>query len=195
MRLQKGFYFDQTRCTGCQACVVACKDWHDTPAGSARWVHITSKEAGFFPHPTVSFLFHSCHHCAEPACVAVCPHDAIAKRGQDGIVVVRAESCVGKEACGLCLEACFYRAPQFRPEPGNPPGGSMEKCDLCLDRWETGKRPACVDSCPARALDAGLLEDLAKEYQATPDADGFVYSGELRPSIVFRRKEPSRHQS
>ena len=25
--MQIGFYFDQTRCTGCGACQVACKDW------------------------------------------------------------------------------------------------------------------------------------------------------------------------
>ncbi len=24
--MQLGFYFDQTRCTGCHTCVVACKD-------------------------------------------------------------------------------------------------------------------------------------------------------------------------
>ncbi|MEE8174036.1 MAG: 4Fe-4S binding protein [Dehalococcoidia bacterium] len=32
------FYFDQTRCTGCYACSVACKDWDDVPAGPASWM-------------------------------------------------------------------------------------------------------------------------------------------------------------
>jgi len=36
--MQLGFYFDQTRCVGCLTCVVACKDWHDIPAGPANWV-------------------------------------------------------------------------------------------------------------------------------------------------------------
>jgi anaerobic dimethyl sulfoxide reductase subunit B (iron-sulfur subunit) len=31
--MQVGFYFDQTRCIGCNACRVACKDWHDIAAG------------------------------------------------------------------------------------------------------------------------------------------------------------------
>lgn len=187
MKGQKGFYFDQTRCTGCLACAVACKDWHDTPAGPSRWVRITSKEEGRFPHPTVSFLFQSCHHCADPACLTACPHAAIMKREEDGIVLVRAEACVGKQACGLCLEACLYQAPQFWDEPET----SMEKCDLCLDRWEAGKKPICVDSCPARALDAGLLEDLTKKYPTMPDADGFDHSARLKPSIIFRPKKPS----
>jgi anaerobic dimethyl sulfoxide reductase subunit B (iron-sulfur subunit) len=67
----------------------------------------------------------------------------------------------------------------------------MEKCDLCLDRWDEGKRPICVDSCPARALDADLLEDLAKKYRTTTEADGFTHSARLRPSILFRSKKPS----
>ncbi|NMM22538.1 MAG: 4Fe-4S binding protein, partial [Phycicoccus sp.] len=28
-----GFYFDQTLCTGCKACSVACKDKHDHAVG------------------------------------------------------------------------------------------------------------------------------------------------------------------
>ena len=185
MKIQKGFYFDQTRCTGCQACVVACKDWHDTPAGPSRWIYVTTREGGKFPHPTVSFLLHSCYHCAEPACVSVCPHDAMTKREEDGIVIVKAEWCAGKEACGLCLEACLYKAPQFQADPGSP----MEKCDLCLDRWEEGRKPVCVDSCPARALDAGPLEGLMKEYRTSPDAEGFACAAELKPSVVFRPKK------
>ena len=184
MKMQKGFYFDQTRCTGCQACVVACKDWHDTPAGPSRWIHITAAEQGVFPRPSLFFLFHTCYHCAEPACISACPHKAIMKRKDDGIVMVKGECCVGREACGLCLEACLYRAPQFRTESGSP----MEKCDLCLERWEKGKKPICVDSCPARALDAGILEDLEEEHRAVRDAEEFACSPCLKPSIVFRTK-------
>ena len=187
--MQIGFYFDQTRCTGCSACRVACKDWHDIPAGPENWMRIHYTEKGTFPEVSVSYLIGPCWHCLEPVCVPACPVGAITKREEDGIVLVSAESCVGKEACGLCLEACPYRAPQFRATPGAPPGGSMEKCDLCLDRWDAGKRPICVDSCPARALDAGLLEDLAKKYRTTPGADGFTHSARLGPSIIFRPKK------
>lgn len=30
---QWGFYFDQTRCVGCKACVLACKNWNDDRRG------------------------------------------------------------------------------------------------------------------------------------------------------------------
>jgi anaerobic dimethyl sulfoxide reductase subunit B len=184
--MQKGFYFDQTRCTGCQACAVACKDWHDTPEGPSRWVRVITIEKGKFPHPSVFFLFSPCYHCAEPACVSACPHHAIEKREEDGIVVLKEDSCVGREACGVCLEACLYGAPQFQAEPGRP----MEKCDLCRERWVEGKKPICVESCPARALDAGFLENLEEEYGATREAEGFAYLPHLKPSILFRRKKP-----
>ena len=32
MGKQLGFYFDQTLCTGCKACQVACKQWNQLPA-------------------------------------------------------------------------------------------------------------------------------------------------------------------
>jgi len=33
---QWGFFFDQTRCAGCKACVLACKAWNDDKRGDAR---------------------------------------------------------------------------------------------------------------------------------------------------------------
>ena len=30
------FFFDQTRCMGCQTCVVACKDWQELKPGRAK---------------------------------------------------------------------------------------------------------------------------------------------------------------
>ena len=54
--MQMGFYFDQTRCTGCYACVVACKDWHDVPAGPASWRKVATIEEGNFPDLFVAFL-------------------------------------------------------------------------------------------------------------------------------------------
>ena len=49
--MQRGFYFDQTRCIGCFICCVACKDWHDIPAGPAHWLKVIPFEEGEFPQP------------------------------------------------------------------------------------------------------------------------------------------------
>ena len=182
--MQMGFYFDQTRCTGCYACVVACKDWHDVPAGPASWRTVTTLEQGKYPDVFVSFFTTSCFHCAEPACLAACPAGAIAKRSEDGVVVVDQEKCLGKDHCDLCLQACVYRAPQFGAEDN----AKMQMCNLCLDRLDEGKKPICVAGCPMRALDAGPLEELKALYGDSEQAEGFVYSEDLKPSVVFKPK-------
>ncbi len=102
--MQKGFYFDQTRCTGCFACAVSCKDWHDTPAGPAKWMRVLYREEGKFPSIFVSYLASPCYHCAEPVCAFVCPNEVITKRDEDGIVVVDREKCRDEHTCGIISE-------------------------------------------------------------------------------------------
>jgi anaerobic dimethyl sulfoxide reductase subunit B (iron-sulfur subunit) len=65
----------------------------------------------------------------------------------------------------------------------------MEKCDLCSDRWGEGKKPICVDSCPTRALDAGPLEELKIKYGTKLEAEGFIYSPQVKPAIIFKPKK------
>lgn len=98
--MQKGFYFDQARCTGCFACSVACKDLHNTPAGPANWMQIKYREAGNFPNLFVSHQAVPCYHCANPVCSFVCPNDAITKRKEDGVVIVDRDKC-RSEPCGI----------------------------------------------------------------------------------------------
>ncbi len=183
--MQLAFYFDQTRCTGCFTCTVACKDWHDVPAGPASWRRVSTIEKGRYPDLFVAFLSQGCYHCAEPACVEACPANAISKRESDGVVVVNSEECLGAEKCGrICLEVCPYDAPQF----GLEDDARMQKCDFCLDRWDENKPPICVAACPNRALDAGPLEEMQEKYGNETSAVGFICDDKLRPSIVFNPK-------
>ena len=46
--MQWGFLFDQTRCTGCQTCIIACKDWHELEGGSENWIKVSYIENGTF---------------------------------------------------------------------------------------------------------------------------------------------------
>ena len=185
--MQWGFYFDQTRCTGCFTCVIACKDWHDVPAGSSSWIRISVIEKGKYPDLFAAFLCTPCYHCLEPACLSACPAGAITKRQQDGVVLVDKGQCLGKESCGLCLESCPYEAPQF----GDEENASMEKCDLCLERLAEKKKPICVDACPMRALDVGPMTELTVSYGNEREATGFKYSEDCNPSVVFKSKRES----
>jgi len=182
--MQLGFYFDQTRCTGCFACCVACKDWHDIPAGPARWIRIETLEEGKFPDLFVANMSIHCFHCQNPACIAVCPADAIIKRGKDGIVLVDGDACLGESNCGACKDACPYDAPQFAGTEDD----KMQKCDLCLERWQKGRKPICVEACPMRALDAGPLNELENKYGDFGDASGFVYHKDMQPSVIVKNK-------
>lgn len=182
---QHGFYFDQTRCTGCFTCSVACKDWNDVDAGPANWLWVKPIERGKFPDLHLSYLALPCFHCADPPCLTACPADAIAKREADGIVVVDREKCLGGEECGVrCLKACPWDIPQFGPEDN----ARMQKCDLCLERREKDQQTICVEACPMFALDAGPIDQLIERYGDVPNADGFKPSERFRPSVTFKPK-------
>ena len=182
---QIGFYFDQTRCTGCYTCAVACKDWNDIDAGPVNWLRIQATEKGKFPNPSLAYLFSSCYHCANPPCVLACPVDAISKRETDGVVVVDSEKCSGNRECAtLCRNACPWDAPQFGPEEN----ARMQKCDFCLERLEQGQQAICVEACPMYALDAGHLERLVAEHGSAREAEGFVHSERFAPSVTFKAK-------
>ncbi|MDP3063318.1 MAG: 4Fe-4S dicluster domain-containing protein, partial [Chloroflexota bacterium] len=128
--MQVGFYFNQSRCTGCADCQVACKAWHDIPAGPEQWIRVNYTEKGKFPDVFVSHLVSTCYQCLDPVCIPACPTRAIAKRKEDGIVLVNSELCLGNIECNVkCLKACPYDAPQFGPETG----AKMSKCNFCLD--------------------------------------------------------------
>ena len=181
--MQLGFYFDQSRCIGCHTCAVACKDWHDVPAGPANWLKIQCIEEGTFPSVFVAYMIRPCYHCETPLCERDCPVSAIRKSAETGIVAVDREACVGGEDCGICKDACPYDAPQF----GEEASAKMQKCDLCAERWKDGKKPVCVDACLMRCLDAGPLDELRTKY-GDERAAGFDYRSDVGPCVVMKAR-------
>jgi len=202
---QMAFYFDQNRCMGCHACVVACKDWNDVQPGQARWRRLSTEESGVFPKVDVFNLVMSCNHCENPACTAACPVGAIYKREEDGIVIVNRDLCQDIRACAV---ACPYGAPQFGDDESEPVAKSswavdhpMQKCTFCWDRLAEGLKPSCVAACPQRAIDFGTAEEIATRYPTAvktcvgmPDSDkdsngNTLESGDTLPSIFFNPKK------
>ena len=82
MAKQYGMVIDTTRCMGCQTCVVACKVSNEVP-GDIYWAHVEGldgdvyRPTGTFPQVKMNFRPTLCNHCAEPACAANCPTEAI----------------------------------------------------------------------------------------------------------------------
>jgi anaerobic dimethyl sulfoxide reductase subunit B (iron-sulfur subunit) len=185
---QIGFYFDQTRCTGCYTCAIACKDWYDLQASSLNYLRVKGIERGKFPDVFVAYLTLPCFHCIDPACAKTCPVDAITKTQSDGSVVVNHKKCVGKDECGMiCYKACPWGAPQF----GLEKNAKMQKCELCRERLAHGRKPICVEACPMYALDVNPLDKLQKKYGKFIEAEGFQYHNKLKPSVTFKPKKYS----
>ena len=155
---QYGFFIDTSRCTGCNACVIACKQYRNIQPGPAKPIRVYQWEKGVFPDIDVRVLPIMCFHCAQPRCKDACEHGAIYKEESHGAVLVDPDKCQGDRNC---FEACPYGTPQFLSDD---PKEKMLKCDMCIDRLKEGNAPLCVLSCSLRALDFGPLDELREKY-------------------------------
>ncbi|KKL92228.1 hypothetical protein LCGC14_1886780, partial [marine sediment metagenome] len=76
MRVAKfGMVIDLEKCTGCRACMEACKVENNTGEG-IFWMNVFRFEEGEFPDTQVGFLPRPCQHCRKAPCVSVCPTGA-----------------------------------------------------------------------------------------------------------------------
>ena len=171
-----GMLIDTNKCArGCTECVTACKTENGWGSGEtksskeqqAQWIRkvtITDKQTGH-----VQSLPLMCQHCETAPCVDVCPTGASMKR-EDGIVQVDKHICIG---CRYCMMACPYKARSFIHErlelqKNNAPRGigTVESCNMCAPRVDTGKEPACVVACNKAEHGAMIFGDLKN-----PDSD------------------------
>ncbi|HIQ06321.1 MAG TPA: 4Fe-4S dicluster domain-containing protein [Anaerolineae bacterium] len=145
-----GFVIDISRCIGCHACTVACKEQWKVPVGHSRnWV-LDMGIRGSYPNLSQVFITGQCMHCDDPPCVEACPSGATYKR-EDGLVVIDEGTCIG---CGYCIPACPYDARFYNEEKG-----VADKCNGCFNRVEEGELPACVATCVGGARMFGDFND------------------------------------
>lgn len=150
------FLLDVKRCSGCQACIVACMDQNDLFNKKSQdfWRQVHKIEAGCFPEAKISFISLACMHCQDTPCLLGCPTGAIFKDKETGMIGVRQEFCIGCHSCSL---ACPFGVPRFDDN------GKMEKCQMCKERVDYGLEPACVYTCPTKALTFGDINELAQQ--------------------------------
>ncbi len=184
---QYGFFFDQSRCSGCGACVVACKDWYDLPPGPVKWMRLYQWETGAWPNVRVYELAIPCYHCQNPVCVDAAG-GAMLKEEKYGAVLIdplKASSPGMRKAAN----ACPYGAIVFESDATD---AKASLCTMCIDRLEQGLKPICVMSCPQRAFDFDTLDNLQAKYGTSSDLDGLPSSTEAKPAVVFKPALPKK---
>lgn len=160
-----GMVVDLDRCTGCQACVVACHAENNIPVvgetecaygRSNHWIRIERYWEGEYPNVKARFMPVLCQQCTDAPCEPVCPVFAT-YHSPEGLNAQIYNRCIGTRFCG---SACPYKVrvynwfdPQF-PEPLeqqlNPDvsirtRGIMEKCTFCIQRIRSVEIQATAD--------------------------------------------------
>lgn len=173
---KNAFYVDVTRCIGCRACEIACKEENEVPEG-IRWRQVRTVESESQGRPSLYFLSVACNHCEDPICTKVCPTTAMHQR-EDGVVLVDETKCVG---CRYCEWACPYGALHFNANTGH-----MSKCTFCEHRQADGKAPACVEACPTEALQWGPFDEIIGRPSSTAEFGPLPDAEITKPAIRFK---------
>ena len=139
--MAKVLYVDLNRCIYCRSCEVACEREH---GGRSNMFVVLLEQR--FPVPM------SCRHCEKSPCRAVCPAEAISR--VQGAVLIDTMKCIG---CKLCAMVCPFGVIQL-----DHLTRTVKKCDLCAHRTALGSPPACVATCPGRALAYEEFDDIMR---------------------------------
>jgi Fe-S-cluster-containing dehydrogenase component len=149
--------YDATKCIGCLACEEACKEWNNLPPEAEPPSKLSASNFTVVEeYETCAIQTYckvQCMHCLHPACVSVCPVQALEKT-EAGPVIYHPERCIG---CRYCMVSCPFGVPQIDWNETLP---TIAKCTFCADRQAEGLQPACAEVCPTGALKFGTRTEL-----------------------------------
>ena len=153
MAQPKEIFVRLDRCMGCHSCELACAVEHsqskslysaisEKPTPQSRvyveWVA---------PNNRLPVL---CRHCEDAPCMHACICGAIS-RTEEGVVMTNTDKCIG---CWTCVMVCPYGVIGRHLEEHN-----AYRCDRCPDL----EIPACVGSCPTKALVYRTVDEFSKD--------------------------------
>ncbi len=167
---------DATKCIGCRGCQTACKQWNQLPAtdtsftgsyenppalSSNTWMRIKFREHESEQNG-VDWLMskQGCMHCTDAACILACPAGAIYRTEYDTVKVDEVK-CIG---CNYCVAACPFQVIGF-----DRLSNKARKCTFCLDRLQSGLKPACAGTCPTGSITFGDSRELIGKARARVD--------------------------
>jgi len=179
---------DLARCIGCYGCVVACKAENGTPPG-VFFRRVLSHEEGEYPTVRRTMIPVSCNHCADAPCVPVCPTGASYQTDEGLVLVDENKCIGCRYCMMACpyqnrsflkgRRSYFPESGRVAPEEAGGEAGidwdarvdTVVKCTFCVHRLRKARQsgltpgvdrevtPACVITCPAKAMTFGDLDD------------------------------------
>ncbi len=207
---------DADRCTGCQACVVACQAENNIPINTAdifkqkramQWIRIERywegvEEAAATGDPSkvkARFLPMLCQHCENAPCEPVCPVYAT-YHNNEGLNVQVYNRCIGTRYCAnndpYNVRFFNFWEPvwpaelrnQLNPDVSVRSRGVMEKCSFCVQRI---RRTELTAKREGRRVRDGEMQPAC--VQSCP-TDALVFGDSNDPeSRVSQLKEDPRH--
>ena len=203
-----GMVIDVDRCTGCEACVVACQAENNIPLNeedrfhqgrAIEWIRIERYWEGEYPDVKAKFLPVLCQHCDNAPCEPVCPVYATYHNDQ-GMNVQVYNRCVGTRYCANNdpYQVRFFNfwepewpeslENQLNPDVTVRTRGLMEKCSFCIQRIRRTERDLKNDG---RDLRDGELQPACAQ---TCPTDALVFGNMKDPeSRVSKLAKSDRH--
>lgn len=139
-------------CTGCNTCKLACAVEHSDSKNLFAAINESPKPKSrlyveWLPgNIKVPVL---CRHCEDAPCINACISGAIS-RSDLGSVITDDDKCIG---CWTCVMVCPYGV-----IGRDTNRGKAYRCDRCPDL----DIPACVASCPTKALVYETVDNFSK---------------------------------
>ncbi len=153
-------------CIGCRKCEVACAETNGLPIPDSqdKSVFQQNRTTSTTQYTVVNrystekgdlFVKIQCLHCNQPACASACLVKGLEKT-KKGPVLWHEDRCMG---CRYCMVSCPFDIPKFEYDKAIP---KIQKCNMCWDRQQQGRIPACVEVCPVEALKFGTRRELVE---------------------------------
>ena len=143
---EQAILVDTTYCTGCNTCSYKCIQEFGDHELASRGLFRTVVQI-----QDDGVLRRQCMNCKDPQCVQA-SSGAFTKSAYGPVLLDVAKLKDGEKVA----KSCPFNALHYDEK-----SGKIVHCNMCAHRLANGKQPACVEACPAGALQSGDYDEMA----------------------------------